>query len=90
MTDKICNYGLPEIIKSVPRKQRIILVTLDQQLNKSLSDDICQWEKFQRLILVNDSSTNVLDVNETVIDMYMHSMKKNVLVVHKDKQQIGL
>ena len=69
----------------------IIRLMTSQKLNWiECSEDVCFWTHFHRVILINKTSK---DENETNIDIeteiYLKILKKNVILIHQNKAEIG-
>ena len=71
----------------------MIRLLTSQKLNWiECSEAVCFWTHFHRVILINKTSKDENETNidiETEPELYLKSLKKNVVLIHQNKAEIG-
>ena len=57
-----------------------------------LLEDVCFWTHYHRVILIKSATPDDEQNNEKhsdIEEVYLKSLKKNVIIIHRDKPEIG-
>ena len=58
-----------------------------------LLEDVCFWTHYHRVILIKPATLDDEQTDEKPSDIeeevYLKSLKKNIIIIHRDKSEIG-